>query len=65
MAELSWLQCQIPKDEWQKLNERRLKLSLRWADILLPATLEQLEKLEANLPAPEQTKTVKPNKKTK
>jgi len=46
MAETTWLQAQIPRNEWNKLNERRLKLKFKWADILLPATLEYLDKLE-------------------
>ena len=47
MAEQTWLQCQIPRDEWNNLNERRLKLNLKRANALFPATKEYLDKLEA------------------
>jgi len=47
MVEMAWLQAQISKDEWDKINKRRLKLNLKWADVLLPATLEHLDGLEA------------------
>ena len=46
MADQTWLQCQIPRDEWNSLNERKLALKLKWADISLPATEQYLKKLE-------------------
>ncbi len=45
-VEITWLQCQLPKADWQALNERRLKLNLKWADIIVPATVEYIGKLE-------------------
>ena len=46
--ELKWLQTQIPAAKWERLNERRKKLGLKWNELLLPATLEYLDKLEAS-----------------
>ena len=46
MADQTWLQCQIPREEWNKLNERRLALKLKWVDVLIPATEQYLKKLE-------------------
>jgi len=51
MADLTWLQAQVPRDEWDNLNKRRLKLKLKWADILLPAVQQYLEALETAQPA--------------
>jgi hypothetical protein len=65
MAEMTWLQCQITKDDWNKLNERRLRLGLKWADILLPATLEYLDKLEANPPTVKQPQAEKTKTKAR
>ena len=45
-VDITWLQCQLPRDEWNSLNERRAKLNLKWADIIVPATKEYLTKLE-------------------
>jgi hypothetical protein len=44
---LTWLQCQIPRTEWQALNKRRLALNLRWADIIVPGVKDYIAKLEA------------------
>jgi hypothetical protein len=46
-VEITWLQCQLPRNEWDALNERRQKLNLKWADIIVPATKEYISKLEA------------------
>jgi hypothetical protein len=46
-AEITWLQCQLPRKEWDALNDRRQKLNLKWADIIVPATQEYIGKLEA------------------
>ncbi len=43
----TWLQCQVPTEDWNKLNDRRIALELKWADILLPGVEAYLEKLEA------------------
>jgi hypothetical protein len=51
MAKTQWLQCTIPMENWQRLNERRQKLGLTWSAILEPAANEYLTKLEA-APAP-------------
>lgn len=51
MVEQTWLQCTVSKAEWDKINERRLKLGLKWNELLLPATLAYLTQLEANPPA--------------
>lgn len=65
-AETQWLQCQIPPDEWNKINERRLKFKLRWVDVLLPATSAYLDKLEAEQPsAEEEVKAEAPTAKNK
>jgi hypothetical protein len=63
-VEVTWLQCQLPKPDWEALNKRRLALNLKWADILVLATLEYLDKLEANPPAPKPgTETKQPKTK--
>ena len=70
MAEpATWLQCTISRAEWDTINARRLKLGLSWKEIILPATLAHLDRLEANPPAPEQpvpsTETSKTKKRAK
>jgi hypothetical protein len=45
MANLTWLQAQVDRDEWDKLNKQRLALKLKWADILLPAAKAYLATL--------------------
>jgi hypothetical protein len=50
-AQVTWLQCTLPKTEWDKLNARRLVLGLKWADIVVPAVMEYLPKLEAAVKA--------------
>ena len=45
---LTWLQCQIPRTEWDALNERRLKLNLKWADVIIPAVKGKLEATPAD-----------------
>jgi len=47
MAKTQWLQCTIPMEHWQKLNERRLNLGLTWSALLEPAVNEYLDELEA------------------
>ena len=47
-VDITWLQCQLPRQEWNTLNERRLKLNLKWTDIVLPGTKQYLDYLEAN-----------------
>jgi hypothetical protein len=42
----TWLQCVIPTSEWDKINERRQKLNLKWNELILPAVLRQLTDLE-------------------
>lgn len=51
----TWLQCVVPQDVWDEINKRRQALNLRWHEVILPATLEYLDKLEANPPPPEPT----------
>lgn len=48
-VQTSWLQCTLPKADWDAINERRQKLSLKWSDIIIPGTLTQLDKLEGNV----------------
>lgn len=48
MAKTQWLQCTIPMENWQKLNERRLNLGLTWSALLEPAANGYLTKLEAD-----------------
>ncbi|MGD1118058.1 MAG: hypothetical protein ABR886_01050 [Dehalococcoidales bacterium] len=49
MAEIiTWLQAQVTKADWDKINERRLKLNLKWSDLLLPATNAYLAQLETD-----------------
>ena len=42
----TWLQCVIPTSEWDKINQRRQKLNLKWNELILPAVLRQLTDLE-------------------
>jgi hypothetical protein len=73
MAEsMTWLQAQVKKEEWDKINERRLKLNLKWSALILPATEAYLDQLETNQtaetstkPAPKTPKSKKGSKKTK
>jgi len=43
----TWLQCTLPKSDWDAINGRRLKLNLKWSDIIIPGTLNYLAELEA------------------
>ena len=45
---MTWLQCQIPLWAWEAIDERRTKLNLKWADLLLPAVKAELDRLEAD-----------------
>lgn len=47
MAELKWLQGQIPANDWEKLNDRRKKLGLKWPQVLQDACTLYLDKVEA------------------
>jgi outer membrane biosynthesis protein TonB len=46
-VEITWLQCQLPRSEWDSLNARRLALKLTWADIIMPGTKKYLDYFEA------------------
>jgi hypothetical protein len=46
-AQVTWLQATLPKADWENINVRRLALNLRWGDIVVPAVMEYLPKLEA------------------
>lgn len=46
MEQLTWLQCQVPAEVWERFNERRKKLGLKWAEIILPAVKRHLTELE-------------------
>ena len=64
----TWLQCQLPKSDWEALNKRRLALNLKWADIIVPATREYIDTLEAGQvtqaePASQETAAEKPKAK--
>ena len=69
-VQTTWLQCTLPKADWDKLNERRQKLGLKWGDIIIPGTLAQLDKMEkATEPKVDDKKTpavreIEPTKKT-
>ena len=57
MAEsMTWLQAQVNKSDWERINQRRLKLHLQWSALLLPATEAYLAQLEAGQPADKTTK---------
>jgi hypothetical protein len=45
-VERTWLQCELPRTDWEALNQRRLALNLKWPDIIVPGTVEYLAKLE-------------------
>ena len=71
-VELTWLQTQIPRKEWEALNQRRLTLKLRWADIIVPGTKQYLDQLEkqpgveaetVQVPGTEKPKSKKKSKK--
>ena len=53
---MTWLQAQVTKADWDKINQRRQKLNLRWSALLLPATEAYLAQLEAGQPADKTTK---------
>ena len=64
--ETTWLQAQLPKVEWDNINERRLKLKLKWYDVIVPGTLAYLDKLEAEQSsAEEEVKAEAPAAKNK
>ena len=63
--EMTWLQAQLPKSDWEAINERRLKLKLTWLEVLRPATLAYLDKLEAEQPKAEAPVKVAKVKKAK
>ena len=46
MADTTWLQCVMPRPDWEKLNERRAKLGLKWSQILPKAVYDALKWLE-------------------
>lgn len=48
MADTTWLQCTMPRPEWEKLNERREKLSIKWAQLIPGAVEAALTRLEAH-----------------
>ena len=47
---MTWLQAQVTKADWDKINQRRQKLNLKWSSLLLPATVAYLDQLEAGQP---------------
>ena len=47
MGDKQWLQCTIPTPDWETINQQRAKLSLKWADLMLPAVKTELDRLEA------------------
>lgn len=51
MSELTWLQAQVPRDEWEKLNKRRIELGYKWSDIILPAVKAYMPTLKPKLKA--------------
>jgi hypothetical protein len=53
---MTWLQTQVTKVDWDRINQRRLKLNLKWSSLLLPATVAYLDQLEAGQPADKTTK---------
>lgn len=67
--QLTWLQSQIVRSEWDNLNARRLALKVTWADILVPAAKDYIAKLEgtpagASAEAPASTTTTNSADKT-
>jgi hypothetical protein len=66
MAEsMTWLQAQVTKAEWEGINQRRLKLNLKWSDLLLPATKAYLAQLEADRPTDKTTRQAPATPKSK
>jgi hypothetical protein len=66
MAEsMTWLQAQVTKADWEGINQRRLKLNLKWSDLLLPATKAYLDQLEAKQAAETTTKLAPKTPKSK
>ena len=64
MPDTTWLQAVVPRTEWDKLNARRAKLGLKWGQILLPAAILYLDKVEGGeikleAPAPTAAETKK------
>lgn len=46
-VDITWLQCQMPRPDWDNLNARRLALKVAWADVVVPGTKQYLDNLEA------------------
>lgn len=67
MAETTWLQCVMPRTEWEALNKRRERLGLKWSQILPPAVTRYLNEVEAGKIKVEVLKaaTEKPKAETK
>ena len=45
-TKMTWLQCTLPQSEWDLINGRRIKLNLKWVDVIKPGVLAYLDKLE-------------------
>ena len=58
-VELQWLQATMPKEDWEKLNDRRLKLELKWTELLPIAVERMLDQLEAGKIQPDKLRKTK------
>jgi len=55
MGDMTWLQAQVPRPDWEKLNKKRLELGYKWSEIILPAVETHMTTLKPKpiAPAPE------------
>jgi len=47
MPDLTWLQAQVPRPDWEVLNKKRLELGYKWSEIILPAVEAHMANLKA------------------
>jgi len=59
--EMTWLQCTMPKAEWERLNGRRMALGVKWSAILPGAADKALTALEGKKPIAEKPAIVEPS----
>jgi hypothetical protein len=48
-VQTTWLQCTLPKNDWDELNRRRMALKLTWGEVIIPGTFNYLAGLEAKV----------------
>lgn len=59
----TWLQCVMPRPDWDGLNARREKLGLKWSQILPPAAESYLTDVERGKIKVERPEKAKPAEK--